>query len=131
MSLFEDGLYTFLSAQSNITAIVADRIYPVTLPQDPVLPAIVFTNMGTYPVAMLSSRPVLDRSKVQFDCYAPALRDAKLIADAIRASLEGYVGAMGAITARAAFCETHSVDDFDDVPGDFRVMSEFEIWHTI
>ena len=131
MAIFEDNLYSYLSAQSNITSIVGDRIYPSRFPQDPVLPAVVFSNIGSSPLARQDARPILDIVRLQVDCFAENIRDAKLTANAIRDSLESFVGTMGTQQVRAVFVVVHGVEDFDDVPNDFRVMSEYEIWHTL
>ena len=92
--LFEDGLYTFLSTQTNITNIAGSRIYPSVLPQKPVLPAVVFSCIGSSPIARQDAKPVLEVARFQLDCYATKQRDAKLLAKAVRDSLESYVGMM-------------------------------------
>ena len=131
MALIEDGIFAYLSSQSNITTIAGSRIYGQVLPQDATLPAVVFNNIASVPLDMLNGKPVMDRTRIQVDCYARNSHDAKLLAKAIRDSLESYVGPLGSLTARCIRCIEYGVDDFDDVPNDFRVTSEFEIWHTV
>lgn len=131
MSILEEGIYTYLSAQSSIVAICGSRIYPALLPQDPELPAAVFYNIGTYPVAVQSGKPTLARTRLQVDCYAVTIRQAKELANVIRDALESYVGLMGVHQVQAVFVLEHGIDDYDDVPNDFRITSEFELWHNI
>lgn len=131
VDLIEDGLYAHLSAQSNIASIVGDRIYPSLLPQEPVLPAIVFHNVGSNPVSRQDGKPTLERSRFQIDCYAESNRDARVLAKTVRDALESYVGMMGAFAVRAVFVLEYGIDDFDDVPNDFRISSEYEIWHSL
>lgn len=129
--LIEDGLYAHLSAQSTITNIVADRIYPTILPQTPDLPAIVFHNLGSSPVSRQDGVPTLAKTTFQIDCFSNDNREAKLLAKAVREALESYVGMMGAFSVQAVFVLNSGMDDFDDVPNDFRIMSEYEIWHKV
>lgn len=131
MAPFEDGLYAYLSSQSNITSITGSRIYPSILPQKPDLPAIVFESIGSNPVSRQDGKPTLEISRYQIDCYARTSRDAKILAQAVRDSLESYVGMMGTHKVQAVFVLDFGVGDFDDVPNDFRNISEYEIWHTI
>jgi len=129
--MIEEGLYSYLTSQSTITDIVGDRVYPTKLPQTPELPCVVFTTLGSYPIARQDGKAVLDRTQFQIDCYANTSLDAKLLSKAIRDVLERYVGPMGTHTVRDTQLLETGVDDFDDVPNDFRVTSGFEIWHTL
>lgn len=131
MQSIEDALYSYLAAQSTIIAIVDDRIYPTVLPQDPTKPAVVFYNVGTSPLWLQNAKPVLDVTRIQIDCYADTSRDAKLLAKAVRDVLESYVGLMGTLSVQAVLVLDYGMDDFDDVPNDFRVISEYEIWHKV
>jgi hypothetical protein len=131
MALIEDGIYAYLSTQANIISLVGDRIYPTLLPQIPTLPAIVFFNMGSDPIRKINGAPDLVSTEFQFHCFATELREAKLISKALRDSLESYVGLMGDSTVRAVLCSSEGMDDYDDVPNDFRVISEYEIWHLL
>lgn len=134
-TLLEDGLYAYLSAQSTITSMVQDsdgiRIWPLVLPQSPVLPAVVFSNLGGDPVNKQNGKPTTERTTFQIDCYATDGRTAKLLAKAVREALESYVGPMGDSEVQAVFVVEHGVDNYDDVPADFRVTSEYLFWHTI
>lgn len=130
-ALIEDGLFAYLSGQSNINTVVGNRIYPSVLPQEPVLPAIVYSNIGGVPIALQNAKPVLERTRFQIDCYALSAREAKNLANEVRQSLESYVGAMGLLNVQAVFVIEHGMSDFDDVPNDFRIISEYEIWHTL
>lgn len=131
MSVFiEDGLYSYLKAQSTINSIVGDRIYPSILPQDPVLPAITFHVVSSEPVSRQDGKPVLEKARIQIDAYASQVRNAKLLAKAIRDSLEAYVGLMGTISVQAVFVLDYGMTDFEDVPSEFRVISEYEIWYA-
>lgn len=85
--MFDESLFTLLSQESTINALVADRIYPVILPTDATYPAITWTIVSG------SSRPTLTgtgmfRWTLQFDCWAD---DAYLTAAKARAALSKFL----------------------------------------
>lgn len=130
----EDGLYAHLTAQSSITDVTGDRIYPGVLPQDPTLPAVVFYNVGSVPIATQDQKPVAMRTRFQIDCYARSNRDAKLLDKRIHDVLvqDSYHGVtFGSFAIRRVELLEGGMNDFDDVPNDFRITSEYEIWHTV
>lgn len=133
-TIIEDGLFAYLSAQSNITSIVGDRIYASVLPQQPTLPAVAFYNVGTNDLGKQNGRPVLEMTRFQIDSYAREKRVAKLLDKAIRNALilDSYQGVMfGLFGIRVVYALEYGIDDYDDVPDDLRVTSEYEVWHTV
>lgn len=129
--MIEDGLYTYLMAQTAITNLIGTRLYPDKLPQDPSLPALVYNNVGGSPVNQYNGPAALESTRFQIDAFAQTSRDARLLIDAVRVALESYRGSMGSHRVDAIFVIDHAVGDFDDVPNDFRRMSEFQIWHSL
>lgn len=129
--MIEDALYTYLMAQTAIRNIIGTRLYPDKLPQDPTLPALVYNNVGSSPMVQHSGPAKLESTRFQFDAFARTSRDARLLIDAVRLALESYRGSMGTHRVDAIFVLDHAVGDFDDVPDDFRRMSEFVIWHSV
>lgn len=129
--MIEDGLYAYLIAQTAIKNLIGKRLYPDKLPQDPVLPALVYNNVGGSPVNQHSGPATLESTRFQIDAFARTSRDARLLIDAVRLALESYRGSMGDHRVDAVFVIDHAVGDFDEVPDDFRRMSEFQIWHSL
>lgn len=133
-AVIEDGLYSYLSGQATISSVVEDRIYPSLLPQKPILPAIVYYNIGTNQVEKQNARSTLEVSRFQIDCYAREAREAKLLDKVVKnvLLLDSYQGvSFGLFAIRAVYGLQLGIDDFDDVPDDFRVTSEYEIWHSV
>ena len=126
----EDGLYAHLSADSNIVAVVSDRIYPAKLPQDPTLPALSYKRISGVTLERQNGPACVDIVRIQIDCWAKVYEDAKNLAKLVRARLEAYQGLMGSIQVQACRVLEDSMDDWDDVPDDYRVTSEFEIWYA-
>ncbi len=129
--MIEDALYSLFRANAALIAITGDRIYPDKLPQKPVLPAIVFTNVGGSPVVQHSGVASLESTRFQIDAFARTSRDARLLIDAVRQAVESYRGSVGGHRIDTIHVLDHAVGDFDDVPDDFRRMTEIQIWHSL
>jgi N-acyl-L-homoserine lactone synthetase len=129
--MIEDGLYSYLIARPAIKAIIGNRLYPDRLPQEPTLPALVYNNVGGAPVDHHSGPAVLESTRFQIDAFAKTSRDARMLIDAVRLALESYRGSMGTHRVDTILVLEHAVGDFDDIPDDFRRMSEFMIWHSL
>ncbi len=132
--LIESGLRTYLLTITAITNIVADRVYPIILPQEPTLPAISIHNVGTVPIYLQGQRPVAATTRMQIDCYASDAITAKLLSKAVGEALilNSYQGVLfGSYAIRVVFEIEGGIDDFDDIPDDFRVSSEYRIWHAL
>lgn len=129
--MIEDSLYAILTGNAALVQKVGTRIYPDSLPQNPKLPAVVYTCIGSYPVTIHDGIAVLERTQMQFDVYAISSRDAKMLIDTVRKAIESYRGTIGGHRIDTVLVLEHGVGDYDDVPNNYRRVSEFEIWHSI
>lgn len=90
MSTIAEHVYSSLSGNSALAALVADRIYPLVAPEGTARPFIAFTMISTVPNEthgqMNGER--LDESIVQFTVVSNNYTGAEDVANALRAVLE-------------------------------------------
>jgi hypothetical protein len=87
--LIEQDVYTALSTDSTVTAIVASRIYPVALPKDPTLPAIDYRFVaGSNTPAFGTSGA--QRYRIEVNCWGNTYADAVTLRNAVVKALSGY-----------------------------------------
>jgi hypothetical protein len=118
-----DGLYAHLSAVLS----VGDRVYPLTLPQGAVLPAVVYQLVGGEgPLhshgdahAGGGSGASFQRSRVQLGCWAESARAAELLAAEVEAAVDGFTGTWGTVPIASALVDT-SLDDWRPDVGRYR-----------
>lgn len=97
-------IYSVLSADAGIGALVGDRIYPVFLPQNDVMPAIVFLAENIPPFDTKTQASDHDRETVTFHICASAAQgeDGYAALDnidaALRTALEYVEGTAGGVT---------------------------------
>ncbi len=87
-----EGLRAFLIAQTSITALVSERVYPLRLPQKAVMPAIVLTRISEIGDVHLRGPNALSRARVQVDAWAQTFDGAVALGDLCVQRLDGYQG---------------------------------------
>lgn len=122
--LAEQALYELLRAHTGVTAIVADRIYPLRLPDEVILPAIAYRKISCTRTASHSGNSKLASARFQIDCYSEDYLSAKQLAYAVIEALHGHKDAV----LQAVFAENES-DGFDSGDVLFRAGVEAAIWH--
>lgn len=124
MSL-ESELYSRLSGFSGLSDLVSTRIYPVKMPQNTALPAVVFQRItGTRQAAFgADTGDVL--SRVQVDVFATSYKDGvRAVADQVRQALERYSSA----TISDIYID-NEFDDWDPETDIYRVTMDFRVWY--
>lgn len=122
MSL-EVELVTYLGQDAGVAAIIADRFYPLVLPQEPVLPAISYQRISS---AVVRSQAGISAQnpRMRFNCWARTYDDAIALEAALIVALDsrpfGPAGAMSVYDS--------GLDDRDADTGLFRRIVEFLMW---
>jgi hypothetical protein len=123
MSL-ESNLYSLLSSDVNITAIVSARIYPVTLPQGAALPALTYSRISTTPEYTHDGAEGIARARVQIDCWAERHATALSLAQAVLGAL------VGATDMGVSFFE-NEVDLYEPERGIYHRVLDMIVWYHI
>lgn len=83
----EQQLYAALAGHAPLTAIVSTRIWPDVIPEDGVLPAVVYARMSTEPVVTLNGVLEAEFAEMSIGCWAISRGAADAAADAVIAAL--------------------------------------------
>lgn len=131
MTVLDEGIIAYLSAQASITALVSTRVYSFLIPQNATLPLIVVQRISTPRILTMQSSGAtgdLAYPRFQFDAWATTYASSKAITDAIRAALHGHTGSTGGVTIRAALA-SDEVPEYDPETRLYRGRSDYIIWH--
>jgi Protein of unknown function (DUF3168). len=90
------AIYAYLSADPDIQNLVGTRIYPQTVPQNPIFPLIVLNTISSTDERDLQGR-AWSETRIQITAMADTLRKAETIIFTVRAKLEGYKGMMAGV----------------------------------
>jgi hypothetical protein len=91
----EQAIFEALTEDSGVAAIVSRRVYPSLMPQNPTLPAIVYTLISGQQEESHDGPSGLARPRYQFDCYAETATGAFALSEALRLALHGFSGTLG------------------------------------
>lgn len=122
MSALEPKIYTALSGDSAVSAVVSTRIYPMVLPQDVTLPAITYSRISGGQVNSMGGFSNLENPRVQVDVWAATYTAAKTLAALVHT-------AMGGATTYSAILIS-DMDLFEDDTKIYRVSMDFSVWNN-
>jgi hypothetical protein len=116
--MIEQSLYSALTNDSTVSALVSTRIYPVIAPQSAALPMIVYQRVSTVPVTSIDGDSGLDSVRMQVSCWAKTYAETKSLAAAVRS----------AVMANLIGVTDSELDDYDAETRSFRVIIDFVVW---
>jgi len=103
--------------------LVANRIYPLLLPQSPTFPAVVYLRVSGLRVQSHDGDSALQHPRFQFSCWAETYTEALAVAEQVRTALQG------ATTAGVGIYET-AHDFYDAETGWYHIPVDITIWHN-
>lgn len=129
MSLLRTAIYTKLSGDAAVSAIVGTNIYPVKLPPTNLTPPyITYFRVSTVRVQSMLGGSQLASPLFQFDAWAKTHAAADDLAEKIRLALEGFKGTVSGVVIGGILFQ-NQFEEYDEDAELHRVMSEYRIWH--
>lgn len=126
-------LRAYILADSTVAGLIGTRLYPITMPQKPTLPAV------TYQVVSATRQPTMDHNdnlpmtRVQIDCWALSFFDAMAVDDAIRTLFHDFArseigGGSPSVLVAGVFAEDER-HDYEPDTFLYRVSRDYKIFH--
>ncbi|HEY8390107.1 MAG TPA: DUF3168 domain-containing protein [Clostridia bacterium] len=97
------AVYKYLSLDADIHSVIGDRLYPVLLPQNAILPSIVYSPMLANYDSALSGDTGFVRQTVQFSCHDKTFKKARELSRLVKYKLQDYKGNMYGLNIQAVF----------------------------
>ena len=124
--MIESALVKLLLADPAVSSLVGNRIRPLVLPQDEILPALTYQSISGVSAHGHSGKTGKEICRMQFDCYAPGYSTAKNVSKALCNALDGFRGLSDGILIEGIFKE-NELDDFEEGLKIYRVILDFII----
>lgn len=121
----ETELRARLIADATVNGLVGTRIYPEVLPQNPTLPAITYQDISMTSVQNLAGAAGMLMRRVQIDSFAATRVGVVALADAIRASLDGYIGTL--TTTKVVIRHALERSEYDDETESYRQIQDYTV----
>ena len=84
------NVHPLLTASTALTALIADRLWPITAPQETPAPYLVWSPVGVSTEQYFASPDDVDYDRVSIDCWALDFPTADAMAKAARNALQGH-----------------------------------------
>ena len=127
----EEALYSCLTSDAGVAALVSTRIYPNVVPQDIALPAVAYQRISTTRVMAHDGPTGVANARFQFTVSASTYSSARNVANAIRTALDGFSGLMGGqsgVKVEAVFVE-NDFDGYNQAGGEQVVRLDAVVIH--
>ena len=127
--MIEKGVYSRLSTDSTLTAIVGTKIFAGRIEQEVSPPFVMFWRVSGSRPDSLTGHNGMTRANIQVDCFATTYGQIKAINDAVRLRLDGFKGTMGTEEAKA--CRMTGEREYYDQEAELFISSlDFSIWYV-
>lgn len=100
------ALYEYLSADADIKKRINGRIYPIVLPQNALLPAIVYSPVLANYDSALQGDTGFVRQTVQFVSHDKTYKKSRELSRLIKKALQDYEGDMNGLCIQAVFVKS-------------------------
>lgn len=120
------GIFSLLSNDAAVAAIVTNRIFPAITSKAAKLPFVTYDIINITPNDTKSGASKVDELDVEIVCHAETYSAASDLADASRAALDRSNVALPAVTIDSIQFQSGDVE-FTDQPRKFMVVLEFKV----
>ena len=125
--MIETAIHSILINDSTVKDITT-RCYPVTIPQSPTYPLILYTKITGMRDHHLQGPNGRAHPRFQIEAWSKTYTEAKTLADAIREALDGYSGTAAGTKIGSCLIESEQ-DIYESEIEVYRVTSDWFIWH--
>ena len=129
MAELEEAVYSRLTGNVAVAAMVSTRVYPNKIPQEAALPAVAYQRISARRVKAHAAPTGLARVRVQVTCVSRSYSEVKALAAAVRTAMQGVMGSVGGVTLQGSWLETDA-DEYGDAETLHSVRQDYMIWHT-
>ena len=105
----EIALYAMLHDHAGVQSIVADRIYPIYLPQSPTFPACAYNRTSSRTISALKADTNLIEARFEVAAFSKSYDECIQLADQIRQALQRNRGSIAGVVV-----EDVTIDDIND-----------------
>lgn len=128
----EQVLMRQLTQSPSVARLAGLRIYPVLAPVSASLPFAVYQRSQIERRQALSDPVGLPRVSVQFDVYAATYEETRQLADAMRATLDGWTGSAYGVVISQTSLESERDGfvqlDGSELPPVYQVTQVYDVW---
>jgi len=128
--MIEEVFRNYLINDPGITSYVAQRIYPLRLPQNPTYPSITYQVISEVTTYHMTAENSIRECRIQIDIYAESYAESKTIWRTIHNVISGFRGVWDTTNIQGVF--GISSQDFEEEETKiFRVSADYYITYEV
>jgi hypothetical protein len=128
--MIEEALYNLLKDNAGVSAVVSGRIYPIELPQNCTLPALVYQVVTSLHEESHEGSSGLAASAIEIEAWAETALGARDLGELVRAALQGYAGTKSSVVIHGILDWTSNEILAEDT-GFYEHISQATAWHEV
>ena len=125
--MIEAAVFSVISGDAGVAALVGTRIEPIRLPQGATLPAVTYQRISEVRQGTFAPAQKMPGVLFQVDCWGATYSDSKGVAVAVRKALDEFKGPSAGETITASLLE-NEIDQYEPDVKIYRTMLEFRVW---
>lgn len=118
------AIRTLLLDSAAIAAEVGARVYPLILPQHPVMPAMTYRYQADRPDITFDGQGQLQEVQVELDCWGDDYDEAVDLADIVESTVKNYSGTPAGVEIQQIYIES-------TVPVYEKESEKYRITHVV
>lgn len=128
----ESVLRSALVANNAVATLIGTRIYPVIAPATATLPFVTWRRVAVRRQQTLAAPMGMPVTSVEYSIFGLTYEQARDVADAMRAVLDGYGGSANNTEVKQTSLEQES-DDFvtlagAELPPAYQITQQYDVW---
>jgi hypothetical protein len=127
--MLSKAIYTILSTNAGVSALIGTRIYPLKIPSNPTYPLITYQLISQPQVHTMDNKHY-SNSRMQVDAWATTFLSGQGLGDAIDSALNGYKGIVTSQENIHSCLQISREDYHEEGTEDYRVSFDYSIWHV-
>jgi hypothetical protein len=122
-------IYTLLTGNAGLVALVGTRIYYDARPEDDPLPAIVYSSISDTPTPPIDSTTGLEpcTARLQINCLATTAAARQQLLEGVIAALHKQSGSIAGNTTQAVLQSTAGPSQYDALLGIYSLSVDFTV----
>lgn len=128
MADVRQAVYYRLANTSGVTALVSTRIYPKVMPQQPTMPALVYSVVDNDREQVHRGQTGGAKARVQVTCWGATESSVAAVKEQVRLALIGASGSIASVTIDGIVCEGE-VEGYEPDTTRHWIALDFFVWH--
>lgn len=126
----EQGLYSKVTGNGTVSALIGTRFYPVVVPQNAVYPCASYQTISGVPTYTIGTQQAQIRQpRIQINAWAQTFDQARALGRAIRAAIDHQTGNWSGTQVLGVIFEVEEIDIYDAETRIYQNINEVTITH--